>query len=1144
MSLSLLITFTSSCGGGSSDSITADSSQGDEDAASEIALVDEPSSVSGTVSSQAGISVSDLKVSVSGQAPVSMETGGFEFDNKYQSNQLRVVNGAGQLVYRALFEDQPVTVGAESTAFYYAYFSDHLLSQLGPKHRGLIRSTLAEIPEYQSFIAAIENDISANGYHSFENVKTSYAAFVNALATISSSTANASAYKYSISKVRDAGFSQYAYAPSDYRYGLAILEGDTRKADDGSYEVDIEARSIYPLPLALWSAKTERDSSGNYQDSIKEKIPPVRMLAAKNVSNFMDAITSPIDTYKKYVDFTYSLVEYWKTQEGSVRDITDAVTRITLRDISCNRNALIIERDSVEAKIYLLMTDIVKGMNVFPGILSAIDSHQPLNLNNEKYLSELSLAITESLFENEAFTGFISEAQVSGDTDEVKAFLLSTDFLTEVLLPAISNSAYKLAKQYGAPDQGSASLKLGIETAVFIAYLETAGWGDESISEAVRETLARTGEGVDFLFNSAFEIAKDLNPVGFAIDGAVVGLDWFLSFKFSDDEYPSHSRLLESFTANYCSDLKADLQLTKIEMPSDVNIDEGFLVKAYVKNIGQLDIAGDIQVDFNLSSYTYLDGNSKFLERCPINGVKADQEKTCSVWVELDSETAEGSYHVSAHVNKYEVISESGFSNNLLYTRVRVSEPEGTDPDFSITGITINDGSSVHLGVNKIGIKVSNLGGGFDIDPGSDTGGWKKVTPRMRGYYNNEENSSFSITGGASCDRDPYNSGEYNIVDHNYNAYSFPSGSSQTCETTFRIPSDARTGRYRITAYPYNYYVSDGNRDNDEMTVYVDVVGGDIAEPEAITLPTQGPVLVSPVNIDITGVPAYSWKPVANATAYKIEVWHAGSNYYRVDSHTRTISAADAGCSNGTSNCSWSGGSALESGEYTWWVRGTNDAGDGPATQGSTIYFTVIDGESTDSSLAAYCSSYSSTAVDQQTQNLTTGCGFTEDIWHDDNDGHYSWCMSVDKSESQSHENSRTSALEKCSYCRSYATTAVSQQSQNLSMGCGLNGDIWHSNYQSHYNWCMTVDTGSSSSDERSRSSALTSCQSTNSFSCESYASAAVSQQNENISFGCGFTEDRWHSDYNGHLTWCEGVGQSVAESEAAIRQSDLASCR
>ncbi len=63
---------------------------------------------------------------------------------------------------------------------------------------------------------------------------------------------------------------------------------------------------------------------------------------------------------------------------------------------------------------------------------------------------------------------------------------------------------------------------------------------------------------------------------------------------------------------------------------------------------------------------------------------------------------------------------------------------------------------------------------------------------------------------------------------------------------------------------------------------------------------------------------------------------------------------------------------------------------------------------------------------------------------------------------------------------------------------------------------------------------------------CESYAYAAISQYNENVSVGCGFDDDKWHSDFSGHYNWCmsPGVTSATLDREMNNRDAQLQQCK
>ncbi|MHB8880916.1 MAG: hypothetical protein ACYC69_05305 [Thermodesulfovibrionales bacterium] len=132
-------------------------------------------------------------------------------------------------------------------------------------------------------------------------------------------------------------------------------------------------------------------------------------------------------------------------------------------------------------------------------------------------------------------------------------------------------------------------------------------------------------------------------------------------------------------------------------------------------------------------------------------------------------------------------------------------------------------------------------------------------------------------------------------------------------------------------------------------------------------------------------------------------------------------------------------------------------------------------------------------------------------------------------------------------FCEQYAKTAVDQNSLNNRKGCGYGGDRWHSNYQKHLSWCRSVDRRDADSEAGARADDLARCDSGgggNRDFCRSYARSAVKQNNRNKRRGCGYMDDRWHSNYQRHLRWCLTVDRSEAESQTDARDGELEVCR
>lgn len=110
------------------------------------------------------------------------------------------------------------------------------------------------------------------------------------------------------------------------------------------------------------------------------------------------------------------------------------------------------------------------------------------------------------------------------------------------------------------------------------------------------------------------------------------------------------------------------------------------------------------------------------------------------------------------------------------------------------------------------------------------------------------------------------------------------------------------------------------------------------------------------------------------------------------------------------------------------------------------------------------CGAYATAAIEQQNQNVALGCGFSGNAWHTDFQRHFGWCARPDvRMENLTTEDyARKDALAKCSArqasCQAYAQQAVSAQQFNVQNNCGFSGGAWHTDYQRHYGWCITVD--------------------------------------------------------------------------------------
>lgn len=87
--------------------------------------------------------------------------------------------------------------------------------------------------------------------------------------------------------------------------------------------------------------------------------------------------------------------------------------------------------------------------------------------------------------------------------------------------------------------------------------------------------------------------------------------------------------------------------------------------------------------------------------------------------------------------------------------------------------------------------------------------------------------------------------------------------------------------------------------------------------------PTGAATLITPLGLQVTNTPTFTWTAVTAATGYLVWVNGPGANYQW------TPTAVAAGCDGG-GTCSLVAPVTLGSGSHQWWVQAKNAAGDGP----------------------------------------------------------------------------------------------------------------------------------------------------------------------------------------------------------------------
>ncbi len=149
---------------------------------------------------------------------------------------------------------------------------------------------------------------------------------------------------------------------------------------------------------------------------------------------------------------------------------------------------------------------------------------------------------------------------------------------------------------------------------------------------------------------------------------------------------------------------------------------------------------------------------------------------------------------------------------------------------------------------------------------------------------------------------------------------------------------------------------------------------------------------------------------------------------------------------------------------------------------------------------SAFCAAYGDTAVEQQRTNTSEGCGLSGAPWSDDRQYHVQWCASLGedyRDQALAGQELRSKALRECEKtnvekqraCSEYAKEAIKQQAENLAERCGFEGPRWQSDYDVHYDWCLSGDRYKTyaPAESRARQEELATCRSRASARCELY---------------------------------------------------------
>lgn len=98
---------------------------------------------------------------------------------------------------------------------------------------------------------------------------------------------------------------------------------------------------------------------------------------------------------------------------------------------------------------------------------------------------------------------------------------------------------------------------------------------------------------------------------------------------------------------------------------------------------------------------------------------------------------------------------------------------------------------------------------------------------------------------------------------------------------------------------------------------------------------------------------------------------------------------------------------------------------------------------------------YAALANAYQQKNIELSCGYREERWHSDVEGHTKFAKAIGETTALNENNVRKIAIEQCESAWRYAEQGVAQNEENIKRGCGISGAMWHSDISKHFNWAM-----------------------------------------------------------------------------------------
>lgn len=209
------------------------------------------------------------------------------------------------------------------------------------------------------------------------------------------------------------------------------------------------------------------------------------------------------------------------------------------------------------------------------------------------------------------------------------------------------------------------------------------------------------------------------------------------------------------------------------------------------------------------------------------------------------------------------------------------------------------------------------------------------------------------------------------------------------------------------------------------------------------------------------------------------------------------------------------------------------------------------------------CAEYAERAVSQGAENLRGRCGFRGEIWHQNYNRHFNYCMDVRGRVWRATEREREGQLGACERrmqarlnlrCDHLARLAVQQSRTNAENRCGFSGPYWNTSFRQQVRLCQ--DEGAAQGRKtrynlarfEKREGRLRRCMlhggGARDKACDDYADAAVNHYKRNLRYRCKLNSDVWNDNKELHYNWCQKSASGERSRRLAVMNNQIKRCK